>query len=87
MQRPKDRGGAQLCPNLATRAGLPVMARLVEKQPGALTCQEEEGSPRDGNAALGDGVAVSDPGALHADDTEDHSHEAQEHGHHHQSSC
>lgn len=87
MQRPKDRGGAQLCPHLATRAGLPAMARLVEKQPGALTCQEEEGSPRDGNAALGDGVAVSDPGALHADDTEDHGHEAQEHGHHHQGSC
>lgn len=69
------------------QGGPPVMANRVEKEPGALTGQKEEGPPRDGNAALGQGVAVSDPGALHADDAEDHGHEAQEHSHHHQGSC
>lgn len=60
---------------------------MMEKEREALTRQEEEGTSRDGDAPLGGGVAVSNPGALHADDTEDHAHEAQEDGHHHQGSC
>lgn len=59
---------------------------MVE-EPGALTCQQEEGTPSDGHTVLGNGVAVSNPRALHADDTEDHGHKAQEHSHHHQSPC
>lgn len=53
----------------------------------ALTCQDEEGTPRDGYPAFGSGVAVSDPCTLHAHDAEDHGHKAQEYGHHHQGSC
>lgn len=62
------------------------MTKMADREPGTLTCQEEEDTPRDGDAALGDGVAVSNPSALHADHTEDHGHKAQEHGHHHQGS-
>lgn len=88
VQRPKDKGGvAQFCPSWPPRAQLPAIAKMVEKEPEALTCQEEEGTPGDGDAALGNGVAVSNPGALHANDTEDHAHKAQEDSHHHQGSC
>lgn len=66
------------------RAGPPAMTEMADREPGTLTCQEEEDTPRDGDAALGDGVAVSNPSALHADHTEDHGHKAQKHGHHHQ---
>lgn len=65
---------------------LPTMAKMVKTEPGALTCRKEEGTPGDGDAAFGNGVAVSNTCALHANDTEDHGHKAQEHGHHHQGS-
>lgn len=58
----------------------------MEGRSWALTRQEEEGTPSDGDTALGNGVAVSDPSALHTNNTEDHGHEAQEHSHHHQGS-
>lgn len=87
VQRPKDKERAQLCPRWPPRAQLPAIPQRMEKEPEALTRQEEEGTPRDGDTALGDGVAVSNPGALHADDTEDHAHKAQEDSHHHQGSC
>lgn len=87
VQRPEDKGGVLS----AAPAGHPGHSSLLQpkcqRRSEALTRQEEEGTPRDGDAPLGGGVAVSNPGALHADDTEDHAHEAQEDGHHHQGSC
>lgn len=88
VQRPKDKeGSAKLCPQLATEGVATGHGQDDGERARALTCQEEEGTPRDGDAALGNGVTVSNPGALHANDTEDHGHEAQEHGHYHQGSC
>lgn len=89
VQRPKDKGGSAQPfsgPSRPPRVGPPATTEMVEREPGTLTCQEEKGTPRDGDAALGNGVAVSNPGALHANHTEDHGHKAQEHGHHHQGS-
>lgn len=89
VQRPKDRGGrSQLCsgPQMATQHGAAGYGQDGGGRSWALTRQEEEGTPSDGDTALGDGVAVSDPSALHTDNTEDHGHEAQEHSHHHQGS-
>lgn len=88
VQRPKDRGGrSQLspAPRWPPSMGLLAMVKMGGRS-WALTRQEEEGTPSDGDTALGDGVAVSDPSALHTDNTEDHGHEAQEHSHHHQGS-
>lgn len=88
VQRPEDKAGecsALSSPWPTSRAGLPAVAKRVEEA-GALTRQEEEGTPGDGHAALGDGVAVSNSGTLHAHNAEDHGHKAQKHGHHHQGS-
>lgn len=88
MQRPMDTGeSAQLCPQLATQGVATCRSQGDGEGARALTSQEEEGTPGDGDAALGDGIAVSNSGALHADNTEDHGHEAQEDSDHHQGSC